>query len=113
MRIPVERLMLTTQPLLEIIQFLGLPINMNEVKDSTKFANEYKLAKICAFEKWERPGQTKRNIKELHKFTTRLKELGSFHAIGAYKSFFTIEEQESAKNIMRKLSPSMALYYSL
>ena len=95
-----------------IIFYLGIKHDNKLLEKSVEFASSFNLARLGAFEKWQRSGMTNINEqKDLNNFINTLEKFKCPEGINSYKYFFSEKEQDHCINLIKADSKTMARLY--
>ena len=98
--------------LISIINFLGINYDHNQLKKSVNYAMSFDLARVGAFEKWQRSGIINNNSKKyLNDFLEALEKNKCPNGINSYKYYFTRKEQKHCIKLIKANSSSMFRLY--
>lgn len=98
--------------LISIINYLGIEYNDNLLKKSVNYAFSFDLARVGAFEKWQRSGIiNKKSQKDLNLFLEALQKINCPDGINSYKHYFSKKEQKHCISLLKDNSSSMSQLY--
>lgn len=95
-----------------IVYYLGIAYDHKLLQKSVDFANSFALARVGAFEKWQRSGNVNEfAMKKLNSFINNLEKLNCPFGVNVYEYFLSDKEKEHCISLIKANSQTMFRLY--